>query len=274
MSGAAGSSGSNGTGGVGGAGGSSGSASGGSSGQGSGGTGGGGSGGVSGAGGSSGSAGTGGSGGSVTCVTDSPFSGQATWYELATPLVNCSYETGTLPQYYAALNTAQYGASAACGACAHVEGPKGSVDVQIVDQCPISTNPICYQGHLDLNVPAFERIADKVTGIVPIRWWFTPCNVQGGVTYRFKEGTSQYWAAVQVRNYRHRITKLEYRNSSGSYVSMPRQDYNYFLAASGMGPGPFTFRVTDVHGHTIVDSNIPLRVAQTVSGTAQFPTCN
>ena len=92
-----------------------------------------------------------------------------------------------------------------------VAGPKGSVDIQIVDQCPIDSNPICYEGHIDLNVPAFEQIADKVTGIVPIEWQFIACGVQGNLAYHFKTGSNAYWTAVQLRNHPYAISELAYK---------------------------------------------------------------
>ncbi len=54
---------------------------------------------------------------------------------------------------------------------------------------------------------------------------------------------------------------------------MPRLDYNYFIAASGMGPGPYTFRVTDVNGATLEDSGVALTPDGDCVGTNQFPDC-
>jgi expansin (peptidoglycan-binding protein) len=38
-----------------------------------------------------------------------------------------------------------------------------------------------------------------------------------------------------------------------------------------MGTGPYTFRVTDIYGHTLTDSDIPLLDNDSVSGSQQFP---
>ena len=200
--------------------------------------------------------------------------GQATWYELDTPLVNCSYETETLPQYYGAMNTVQYADAAVCGACVRVQGPLGSVDIQIVDQCPFATNPICYEGHIDLSVPAFEQIADKVTGIIPISWQYIPCDAAGGLRYRFKEGSSQFWAAILVRNHRYPIASVEVGSSDGSFQALERQSYNYFVAEQGLGPGPFTIRTTDIYGGSVEEAGIPLQVGSDIQGQAQLPLCD
>ena len=207
------------------------------------------------------------------CTQQQPFTGQATWYELATPLVNCSYETPTLPAYYGALNTAQYADAAVCGACARVNGPEGSVDIQIVDQCPVDSNPICTFGHIDLNPPAFDLIGDPVQGIIPISWEFIPCDHNEPIAYVLKEGTSQFWAAVQVRRHRYAIASLEYRNGNGDWVAMAREDFNFFIAESGMGQPPYTLRVTDIHGQILTDGGIPLQLEVEIDGHAQFPAC-
>ena len=203
---------------------------------------------------------------------DTVHQGQATWYELATPLVNCSYETSTLPPYYGAMNTADYDDSAICGSCLRVDGPNGSVEIQIVDQCPLDSNPICVDGHIDLNPAAFEQIADLVTGVVPITWHRIECGAQGNVTYRFKEGSSAVWTALMVRNHRHPISKVEW-DHNGEWKEMVRQNYNYFVADQGMGMPPYTIRVTDVYGQVIEDGGIPLQIGTPLPSGVQFPTC-
>lgn len=207
------------------------------------------------------------------CVGDESFDGQATWYELATPLVNCSYETDELPEYYGALNTEQYAGSAACGACVRVSGPEGSIDVQIVDQCPVASNPICVNGHIDLSVAAFDAIGAIADGIIPISWTWIACESPGPIEYVFKDGSSAFWAAVQIRNHRYAIDTVEWRGPDMQWHALARADYNYFVAEDGMGPPPFALRVTDVHGQALTDDDIPLEIMAPIPGDAQFPEC-
>ena len=54
---------------------------------------------------------------------------------------------------------------------------------------------------------------------------------------------------------------------------MNRESYNYFVEPSGMGQGPYTFRVTDVYGNVLEDSGIAHVEAGEVPGAAQFPAC-
>jgi len=167
-----------------------------------------------------------------------------------------------------AMNHTDYAGSAPCGACAHVKGPDGEVWVRIVDQCPE-----CAPGDIDLSPEAFEKIAPLSAGRVDISWTYVPCNVNGPVVYHFKEGSNQWWTAVQLRNHRNAIAKVEFKDDNGNYVNVQRLDYNYFVADKGMGPGPYSFRVTDVYGNVLEDTGIPFKEAGDSPGAGQFPEC-
>lgn len=210
---------------------------------------------------------SGGAGGAATCGGEPTHSGEATYYDFADGSGNCSFDPTPNDLMVGAMNHVDYAASAACGACARIQGPNGQVTVRIVDQCPE-----CPQGDIDLSPEAFVLIAELAQGRVPISWQYAPCTVSGPIQYRFKEGSNQWWTAVQLRNHRHAISQFEVEKD-GSFVVVPRQDYNYFVDASGMGPGPYTFRVTDVYGQVLVDSGIAHQEAQIVEGAAQFPEC-
>ena len=203
---------------------------------------------------------------SAEACDDQEHSGEGTYYA-ADGSGNCSFEPSPQDLMVAAMNHADYAGAAACGACVHLRGPDGEVTVRIVDQCPE-----CAKGDLDLSPQAFDRIAARSRGRVPIRWQYVACAVSGPVRYRFKEGSSLWWTAVQVRNHATPIAKLEVEKN-GAFVTVPRLDYNYFVDASGMGAGPYTFRLTDVYGVQVVDRGIALTVAGEVSGTAQLPVC-
>lgn len=213
--------------------------------------------------------GTSGSGaGSSAACTDKPVShaGDGTYYD-ADGSGNCSFDpTGDL--MIGAMNHTDYADSAACGACVHIEGPSGAVTVRIVDQCPE-----CAPGDIDLSPEAFEKLADPVLGRVDISWTYVPCDVSGNIVYHFKEGSNQWWTAVQIRNARFAIGKLEVQKA-GSFVEVNRVDYNYFVDEAGMGPGPYTFRVTDVNGNVLTDSGIAFVEAGDAEGSGQFPSCS
>lgn len=190
--------------------------------------------------------------------------GEGTYY-FATGAGNCSFDPSPENLMVAALNHVDYADSALCGAFIQVEGPQGSVMVRIVDQCPE-----CPEGDVDLSQEAFAEIAPLSAGRVDITWQLVSPPLAGPIVYHFKDGSSQWWTAVQIRNHRNPIAQFEYWNGS-SFVAVPRLSYNYFVAGSGMGPGPYTFRVTDTLGNVLVDSNIPLTPDGDASGSGQFP---
>lgn len=197
---------------------------------------------------------------------DPPHSGEGTYYA-ADGTGNCSFDK-TSDLMVAALNDSDYAGSAACGACIRARGPDGSVTVRIVDRCPG-----CKPGDVDFSKSAFAKIAAISAGRVKIRWRYVPCSVSGPIRYHFKSGSNRWWTAVQVRDHRHRIARFEVRKGK-SWVALPRRSYNYFLDDKGMGAGPYSFRVTDVHGQRLTDSSIPLKVGATVRGSGQFPRCD
>lgn len=129
------------------------------------------------------------------------------------------------------------------------------------------------KGDIDLSRRAFEKIEPLVTGRMDITWKIIPSPTTEPISYVFKPTSTPYWAEVQVRNGRYPIKKLEYLDkSSGKYVELERQEYNYFTAPSGMGEAPYTFRVTDFYGHVLMDKGISLNGTETpVKGKANFP---
>ena len=208
-----------------------------------------------------------GTGHAATCAAETEHEGEATYYDFADGGGACSFEPTPDDLMVAAMNAPDYAGSAACGSCAEVGGPDGTVTVRIVDLCPE-----CPSGNLDLSPEAFQRIAVLELGRVPITWRYVPCKVSGALSYHFKDGSNQWWTAVQVQNHRHAIARFEYEKD-GAFVEVPRESYNYFVEGAGMGPGPFTFRVTDVYGGTVTDSGIPLGDSTTEAGSSALPAC-
>jgi expansin (peptidoglycan-binding protein) len=193
--------------------------------------------------------------------------GEATYYS-ATGTGACMLDSLRGDMMIGAINASDYAGSQMCGASVVVSGPKGTITISIVDLCPD-----CPAGDIDLSQQAFERIADPSVGRVPISWYVTESSVIGPIVYHFMEESSQYWTAVQIRNIRYPVNSVEYLTSRGAWEHIGRTNYNYFVAPAGLGKGPYAFRVTDIYGHSLVDSAIALLPGRDVSGHAQFPKC-
>src|SRR5690606_24264825 len=98
------------------------------------------------------------------------------------------------------------------------------------------------------------------------------CAVGGNVSYRFKEGSSKWWTAIQVRDHRVPVAKLEYRSASGEHVTMTRESYNYFVAHDGVGDQPdgLAVRLTASDGQVLEDVLNKVREGVVVAGSGQF----
>ncbi|MBQ8296800.1 MAG: hypothetical protein IJX77_03355 [Ruminococcus sp.] len=168
-----------------------------------------------------------------------------------------------------AMNLEDYNNAQLAGAYIEVTGELGTINMLVTDLLPEGK-----KGDLDLYVDAFPLIAPAEKGRVPVSWKIIPLDSaeDAPVCYKFKEGSTQYWCGVQVRNHRYPVTKLEYLNENGEFVELPRRQYNYFESMD-MGAGPFTFRITDIYGQVIIDEDIPLQTDDTVivQGNVQFP---
>ncbi|WP_186001861.1 MULTISPECIES: expansin EXLX1 family cellulose-binding protein [Corallococcus] len=200
------------------------------------------------------------SGGGVSLGSEQK--GIATYYG-ATGGGNCGFEPGG-DLMVAAMNREQYDNSAVCGECVDIVGPKGSVRVRIVDQCPD-----CDRGHLDLSREAFAKVAEVKDGRVDITWTPVSCDVSGPVQYHFKDGSNPYWTAIQVRNHRLPIQKLEWKRE-GDWRALKRESYNYFVTTDGVGEGRFQLRVTASDGQQLTDSLEKVLDNKTVDGAEQF----
>lgn len=205
---------------------------------------------------------------SGTGVIGPVHEGIATYYD-ATGAGNCLFPATPDDLMVAAINDTEYDNALWCGAYVRVEGRKGSVVVRIVDRCADCYTP----GHLDLSREAFALIDDIPLGRVPITWQVVSPELTGPVRFEFKDGSNQWWTAVQVRNHRNPVAKFEYQLTDGTFREVPRQMWNYFVQTNpGMGTGPYTFRVTDILGNKIVSTNIPHSPPGVeINGSGQFP---
>ncbi|MBX3258461.1 MAG: hypothetical protein KF782_02005 [Labilithrix sp.] len=207
------------------------------------------------------------SGGGRT-LASSPKDGVATFYD-ADGSGNCSFDASPGDLDVTAMAMPEYDASASCGACLLVKGPKGEVTVRVTDSCPgCEGNGI----NLDLSAQAFAKIADPKDGRIDVTYELVSCATSGNVAYRFKDGSSKWWTAIQVQNHRVPVAKLEYRKD-GAWVAMSRESYNYFVEANGVGdqPGGLTLRVTAADSQVIEETLAGgVEAEKIVRGTKQF----
>lgn len=189
--------------------------------------------------------------------------GVITYYE-ATGAGACSFDPSD-DLDVAALNAEEWAGSANCGVCVDVRGPDGSVRVRIVDLCPE-----CLAGHLDLSASAFAKVARPELGRVDVEWELTSCDVAGPMRYKYKDGSNEWWTAVQIRNHRVPIAAVAFSVDGETFVDLERTDYNYFLTESGFGAAPVVLRITGSNGEVVEEELPAVQDSLEIAGTKQF----
>jgi expansin (peptidoglycan-binding protein) len=188
---------------------------------------------------------------------------KATFYELQGGGGNCSFPAAPANGLFVALPAVEYAGAAKCGGFLDVRGPKGTVRVEIIDQCPE-----CAAGHIDLGKTAFAKIAAISQGEVPVSYHLVADPpLRAPLAFRVKEGSSAFFLDLLPIGTGNPVAKVEVSAPGHGTVALERQDFGYWEARNGLGPGPFTVRLTDSRGHVAVAHGIRLRpgVVQTTS---------
>lgn len=172
----------------------------------------------------------------------------------------------------AAMNGQDFGNGEWCGACAEVVGRSGTrVRIQIVTKCME-----CEKGQLDiasgkdspyelLNLPEDFRMA--CNGL-PLTWKIVPCETEGSIVLHYMWWTNEWTPAVQVRNNRIPIVKME-DFVDGAWRELKLEESFYRLVPRYSNTDvPYTIRITAIDGATIT-ATFP---AALVYGEADYET--
>ncbi|KAL8291444.1 hypothetical protein RQP46_002422 [Phenoliferia psychrophenolica] len=184
--------------------------------------------------------------------------GDGTFYGTSDAGAACLLPTRT-DQRFAAFPGAAWDNSEWCGGCIRVTGPDGSVDVQVTNECPE-----CAEGSLDLATDAFAQISPTSAGRISITWDWIDCEAAGlttgDVTFAWKSGSSAHWAGIQPRGGRVAVSSVSIKEDTAtSYTALTRENYNYWVATSGAGAGPFTVLVDWQDGTSTTTSGVVLK---------------
>ncbi len=194
--------------------------------------------------------------------------GDATFYG-AGPGGCCNMDDYEDLYYTVAMNRPDFNEYNLAGAYLEVTDKDGDkINVLVTNELPEGQ-----PGDLDLSISAFDAIEPLETGRMKCTWKIIPFPTTKPIAYKFKPSSSQFWAEVQIREQRYPLKSVEYLNPNGEWIPLQRKPYNYYCAPLGMGSaGPYTFRITDMYGHVLIDENIPLDTTEKViPGKANFP---
>jgi expansin (peptidoglycan-binding protein) len=159
--------------------------------------------------------------------------------------------------------------SALAGAYIEITGPKGTTVAYVTD---------CYtealEGALDLCGISCDKIGDKnvLGGRIPLTWRVIEAPITGNFTYRIIPASSKWWLALQIRNHKYPVMKLEYFND-GEWIDVEKDRCNYF-AIRNLTSNTLKIRVTDIRGKVVTDViEIPEDTEDGcfIPGNVQFP---
>jgi len=191
------------------------------------------------------------------------YQGVATHYDAGNGDGACSFGPSS-DMMVAAMNTADYETSKACGAYVLVRAGAAAVTVRIVNECPGD----CAVGQIDLSEQAFAKLAALSAGRISISWSLLSPSGLGPLSVRYKTGSSQYWCGIQVLGHRNPVARLEVSNGGG-WLALPRTSFNYFLSEKGSGCGG-AIRITDIYGERLTVDGIAVRPNAVQATRVQF----
>ncbi|MFI1048295.1 expansin EXLX1 family cellulose-binding protein [Streptomyces griseoruber] len=180
------------------------------------------------------------------------YPGVATAYDVGNGNGACSYGP-TSDVMTAAMNTADYETSKACGAFVAVHAGGKSITVRITNECPAP----CQPGQLDLSQQAFAKLAPLSAGRIQITWNLLSPATGDTISIRYKTGSTQYWCGIQAIGHRNPLARLEVR-TGGGWKRLERTGYNYFLSEQGTGCGA-AIRLTDIYGEQLTVEGIAVK---------------
>lgn len=164
-----------------------------------------------------------------------------------------------------------YGVQAAlAGAYLEITGPKGTTVCYATD---------CYteafEGALDLCRISCDKLGDTNVpgGKIDLEWRIIASPNDGNFTYRVLPATSKWWMAIQVRNHKYPLMKMEYYDN-GNWIDLPKDRCNYFVIKNLNTSTP-RIRLTDIRGKVVEDviDSIPEDTVEGcfIPGNVQFP---
>lgn len=104
--------------------------------------------------------------------------------------------------YFGAMNTEDYKQGAVCGACVEANYNGKKVVLTIVDECPVSSNPVCTKGHIDLSRKAIRQLEPNGSqeNLKGVSWHYVKCPAAGNAKVRLHPNQNADWKPVVVEN--------------------------------------------------------------------------
>jgi hypothetical protein len=154
--------------------------------------------------------------------------------------------------YFGAMNTTDYAQGAACGACVEASYNGRKVVLTIVDECPISTNPLCNKGHIDLSRKAIRQLEPNgsLEHLTNVSWRYVQCPAAGNVKVRLHPNQNANWQPVVIENALFPLKSVTLNgvaatrtgnNAGGNAWIAPEQKAPYVVRAIDVNNGAISF---------------------------------
>lgn len=107
--------------------------------------------------------------------------------------------------------------------------------------------------------------------MIGIDWSYVPCELDGPLKLKNKEGTSEYWFSMQVVNANEAVTALEVSTDGGnSWQGTTRTYYNFFENSAGFGTSTVDVRITGASGNTVVVKDVGVESSGEVTASSNL----
>jgi hypothetical protein len=152
--------------------------------------------------------------------------------------------------YFGAMNTEDYKQGAACGACVEASYNGHKVVLTIVDECPVSSNPVCTKGHIDLSRKAIRQLEPNGSqeNLRGVSWHYVKCPATGNVKARLHPNQNADWKPVVIENGLYPL-KSVLLNGVAATRGGNTQGGNAWVVA-GKKP-PYLVHAEDVNGNAV-----------------------
>jgi expansin (peptidoglycan-binding protein) len=156
--------------------------------------------------------------------------------------------------YFGAMNTTDFKQGATCGACVEASYNGKKVVLTIVDECPVSTNPLCQKGHIDLSRKAIRQLESNgsLENLKNVSWKYVKCPAAGNVKARLHPNQNANWQPVVIENGLFPLKSVTLNGKAATRTGNT-QGGNAWIAEGQKTP--YTVRATDVNDNTITFSH-------------------
>ena len=149
--------------------------------------------------------------------------------------------------YFGAMNTTDYQQGAACGACVEASYNGRKVVLTIVDECPITTNPLCVKGHIDLSRKAIRQLEPNgsLEHLKGVSWKYVKCPAAGNAKVRLHPNQNPNWQPVVIENGLYPLKSVTLNGANATRTGN-NSGGNAWIANGQKAP--YLVRATDVNG--------------------------